>query len=77
MKSQVKRYDEVMEPYTRTWILLVLSGLLSAGHDSFSSSARDKVVQLDGFPDPNAPSIAMKSLKLGTIQPSRQDVVAW
>ena len=56
---------------------MVLSGLLSAGHGSLSSSAKGNVVQLDGFADPNAPSIAMKSLKLGTIQRSRRGVVAW
>jgi eukaryotic-like serine/threonine-protein kinase len=44
---------------------------------SFSSSARGEVVTLEGFPDPNRPDIAMSSLKLGTIQPSRQGVVAW
>jgi hypothetical protein len=31
----------------------------------------------EGFGDPGSSLITMKSLKLGTIQPSRQGVVAW
>ncbi|MFI5937943.1 serine/threonine protein kinase [Actinoplanes sp. NPDC051494] len=44
---------------------------------SLEPSGRGEVVTLEGFPDPNRPDIAMSSLQLGTIQPSRQGVVAW
>ncbi|MEO3874322.1 DUF4232 domain-containing protein [Nonomuraea sp. B12E4] len=32
---------------------------------------------LEGFPDPEQSGITFKSLQIGTIQPSRQGVVAW
>ncbi|GAA2592374.1 hypothetical protein GCM10010435_83900 [Winogradskya consettensis] len=44
---------------------------------SLEPSDRGEVVTLEGFPDPNRPDIAMSSLKLGTMQPSRQGIVAW
>ncbi|MEV6633256.1 protein kinase [Actinoplanes sp. NPDC051470] len=44
---------------------------------SLESSATGVVAQMDGFPDPGTPRIAMTSLQLGTLQPSRQGVVAW
>jgi protein kinase-like protein/uncharacterized protein DUF4232 len=44
---------------------------------SFSSAARGVVATLEGFPDPNRSLITMKSLKVGTVQPSTQGVVAW
>jgi len=41
------------------------------------SSGRGVVATLEGFPDPNRSLITMKSLKVGTVQPSTQGVVAW
>ena len=35
------------------------------------------VAELEGFPDPTRSLITMKSLKIGTLQPSTQAVVAW
>jgi eukaryotic-like serine/threonine-protein kinase len=44
---------------------------------SLDSKSRGVVAEPDGFPDPGSSQIAMKSLQLGTLQPSRQGVVAW
>jgi len=44
---------------------------------SLRSSAQGVVAGLDGFPAPEDSRITMSSLQLGTLQPSRQGVVAW
>jgi hypothetical protein len=44
---------------------------------SLQSSAGGVVAGLDGFPAPEDSRITMSSLQLGTLQPSRQGVVAW
>jgi hypothetical protein len=44
---------------------------------SLSSSKRGVVMAQQGFPDPARSLITMNSLKIGTIQPSTQGVVAW
>ena len=44
---------------------------------SLSSSKRGVVMAQENFPDPADSRITMKSLKIGTVQPSRQGVVAW
>ncbi|MGW4945655.1 protein kinase domain-containing protein [Actinoplanes sp. NPDC004185] len=44
---------------------------------SLTSSKRGVVMTQENFPDPSRSLITMKSLKLGTIQPSTQGVVAW
>jgi predicted Ser/Thr protein kinase len=44
---------------------------------SFGSSSRGVVADLEGFPDPAESQITMKSIKVGTLQASRQGVVAW
>jgi hypothetical protein len=44
---------------------------------SLTSSKQGVVMDQEGFGDPGGSLITMKSLKLGTIQPSRQGVVAW
>ncbi|GAA3928912.1 serine/threonine protein kinase [Actinoplanes auranticolor] len=44
---------------------------------SLTSSKRGVVMAQENFPDPARSLITMKSLKLGTIQPSTQGVVAW
>jgi hypothetical protein len=44
---------------------------------SLQSSAGGVVADLDGFPAPEESRITMSSLQLGTLQPSRQGVVAW
>ncbi|MEU8235577.1 protein kinase [Actinoplanes sp. NPDC048967] len=44
---------------------------------SLSSSKRGVVMTQENFPDPSRSLITMRSLKLGTIQPSTQGVVAW
>ena len=44
---------------------------------SLTSSGRGVVATQEGFPDPNRSLITMKSLKIGTVQPSTQGVVAW
>ena len=41
------------------------------------SGSRGNPATQEGFPDPSRSLITMKSLKLGTIQPSTQGVVAW
>ena len=44
---------------------------------TISGPGRGNPANQEGFPDPNRSLITMKSLKLGTIQPSTQGVVAW
>jgi hypothetical protein len=44
---------------------------------SLSASGRGVVAGQEDFPDPNRSLITMKSLKVGTLQPSTQGVVAW
>jgi serine/threonine protein kinase len=44
---------------------------------SLDRSARGVVATLENFPDPNRSLITMRSLKIGTVQPSTQGVVAW
>lgn len=44
---------------------------------SFNSTSRGVVAELEEFPDPNRSLITMASLKLGTLQPSTEGVVAW
>ena len=44
---------------------------------SLASSGRGVVVAQEGFPDPARSLITMRSLKIGTLQPSTQAVVAW
>jgi protein kinase-like protein/uncharacterized protein DUF4232 len=44
---------------------------------SLDASKRGVVAGQEGFPDPNRSLITMKSLKIGTLQPSTQGVVAW
>jgi hypothetical protein len=44
---------------------------------SLASSKQGVVMEQEGFGDPGSSLITMKSLELGTIQPSRQGVVAW
>ena len=44
---------------------------------SLAASKRGVVMAQENFPDPSRSLITMKSLQLGTIQPSTQGVVAW
>ena len=44
---------------------------------SLNSSGRGSVVTPENFPDPARSLITMRSLKIGTLQPSTQGVVAW
>jgi uncharacterized protein DUF4232 len=44
---------------------------------NLQSSGNGKVAELEGFPRPEANAITMRSLQIGTLQPSRQGVVAW
>lgn len=44
---------------------------------SLEKGAAGKPAKLTGFPAPERNDITMKSLKIGTIQPDRQGVVAW
>ncbi|MFI7543863.1 serine/threonine protein kinase [Actinoplanes sp. NPDC049599] len=44
---------------------------------SLDASGRGVVVEQEGFPDPSRSLITMGSLKIGTLQPSTQAVVAW
>ena len=44
---------------------------------SLDSSSQGVVAQQESFPDPSRSLITMKSLKIGTLQPSTQGVVAW
>jgi hypothetical protein len=44
---------------------------------SLSSAGRGVVLAQEGFPDPARSLLTMKSLRIGTIQPSTQGVVAW
>jgi hypothetical protein len=44
---------------------------------SLDSSSRGVVAELAGFPDPSRSLLTMASLKIGTVQPSTQGVVAW
>jgi hypothetical protein len=44
---------------------------------SLDSSSRGVVAEQENFPDPARSLITMKSLKIGTLQPSTQGVVAW
>jgi hypothetical protein len=44
---------------------------------SLDASADDKPAELEGFPNPEASNITMGSLQIGSLQPSRQGVVAW
>jgi hypothetical protein len=48
-----------------------------ARHHSLEASTDGDVAELEGFPDPAAGDITMKSLQIGSLQPSRQGVVAW
>jgi hypothetical protein len=44
---------------------------------NLQSSGKGKVAELEGFPPAEANAITMSSLQIGTLQPSRQGVVAW
>ena len=44
---------------------------------SLDSSSQGVVAEQENFPDPSRSLITMKSLKIGTLQPSTQGVVAW
>jgi hypothetical protein len=44
---------------------------------NLQSSGNGKFAELEGFPPAEANAIAMSSLQIGTLQPSRQGVVAW
>ncbi|MFG1997212.1 DUF4232 domain-containing protein [Actinoplanes sp. NPDC048988] len=44
---------------------------------SLQAETDGPVAELDGFPAPESSGITMKSLEIGTLQPSRQGVVAW
>jgi len=44
---------------------------------NLQSSGNGKVAELEGFPPAVANAITMSSLQIGTLQPSRQGVVAW
>lgn len=44
---------------------------------NLEASTDGDVARLEGFPDPAASNITMKSLQIGSLQPSRQGVVAW
>lgn len=41
------------------------------------ASTDGDVATLEDFPDPAAGAITMKNLLIGSLQPSRQGVVAW
>ena len=44
---------------------------------NLSASTDGPVAKLDGFPAPERGDITMKQLKIGSLQPSNQGVVAW
>jgi hypothetical protein len=44
---------------------------------NLQSSGKGKVAELEGFPPAEANAITMSSMQIGTLQPSRQGVVAW
>lgn len=44
---------------------------------NLDASTDGPAAKLDGFPSGEASAITMKSLQIGTLQPSRQGVVAW
>ncbi|MEV4347706.1 DUF4232 domain-containing protein [Actinoplanes sp. NPDC049596] len=44
---------------------------------NLEASTDGRAAKLEGFPAPERNDITMKSLQIGTIQPSRQGVVAW
>lgn len=44
---------------------------------NLEASTDGDVAQLEGFPDPAKSDITMKSLQIGSLQPSNQGVVAW
>jgi eukaryotic-like serine/threonine-protein kinase len=44
---------------------------------SLTRTGRGAAAELEEFPDPSRSQITMKSLKIGTVQPSTQGVVAW
>jgi hypothetical protein len=44
---------------------------------NLQASTDGDVAELEGFPNPAAGDITMKSLQIGSLQPIRQGVVAW
>jgi hypothetical protein len=44
---------------------------------NLEASTDGKVAELEGFPAPERINITMKQLSIGSVQPSRQGVVAW
>lgn len=44
---------------------------------SLTGSAEGPAAELEGFPAPERHGITMAALRIGTVQPSRQGVVAW
>ena len=44
---------------------------------NLQSSGHGEVAELEGFPRPEKNDITMSSIQIGTLQPSRQGVVAW
>ncbi|MEV6346969.1 DUF4232 domain-containing protein [Actinoplanes sp. NPDC051851] len=44
---------------------------------NLEASTDGPVAELSGFPNPESSAITMTSLKIGTLQPSNQGVVAW
>jgi uncharacterized protein DUF4232 len=44
---------------------------------NLEASTDGDVARLEDFPNPAASAITMKSLQIGSLQPSRQGVVAW
>jgi hypothetical protein len=44
---------------------------------NLQASTDGDVARLEGFPNPAASDITMKNLQIGSLQPSRQGVVAW